>query len=387
MRTVGFAGDARCKGGNAPASQAMIDLRSAFAATYAEARAKFMQAAEAHALAIEHHVHPHAVGAEGEALSVDVARSGAADAPSLLVLLSGMHGVEGFCGSGCQVAMLRDDSVIAAIQQSGVAVLFCHAVNPYGFSHLRRANEDNVDLNRNFRDFGRALPPNAAYAEVHPFVVPPTWPPTPANAQAVGEYVARHGVPTLQAAVSAGQGEFADGLFYAGRAPAWSNTVLRDVLARHGAGRKALAWIDFHTGLGPWGHGEKIYSGPDEAAMVARARTWYGADVTTFYDGSSTSAALSGVSFHAALEACPHAEFTGIGLEYGTQSYSDVFQALRAEQWLANHPEAGEPVRLAIKRQMRAAFDDERDVWKAMVYGQARVAVLQALRAMTSITL
>ncbi len=42
-----------------------------------------------------------------------------------------------------------------------------HAVNPYGFSHLRRVNEDNVDLNRNFRDFAQPLPVNAAYAEVH----------------------------------------------------------------------------------------------------------------------------------------------------------------------------------------------------------------------------
>lgn len=364
----------------------MIDLTSAFAATYAEARAKFVGAAEGRALAVEPHVHPCAVGAEGEALSIDVALFGAADAPSLLVLLSGVHGIEGFCGSGCEVALLRDESVIAAIRQSGVAVLFCHAVNPYGFSHLRRANEDNIDLNRNFRDFDQALPRNDAYAEVHALVVPPTWPPAPENVRAIGDYVARYGVLKLQAAVSAGQCEFADGLFYAGRAPAWSNAVLRDVLVRHGAGRRQVAWIDLHTGLGPWGHGEKIYAGPDDAAMIARTQAFYGADVTSYYDGSSTSSTLTGVSFHAALDACPQARFTGIGLEFGTQPAGEVFEALRAEQWLANHPEAAEPLRLAIKRRMRAAFHDERDVWKAMVYGQARVAVLQALRALASVS-
>lgn len=360
----------------------MIDVRTAFAATYAEARDKFDAAARAIGVVVERAVHPRARGAEGEALSVDFALAGDAHARSLLVLLSGMHGVEGFCGSGCQVALMGDRAVVDAIRRSGAAVLFCHAVNPYGFSHLRRTNEDNIDLNRNFRDFSRPEPPNAAYAEVHPIVVPETWPPSAENTAALEGYVRRHGVLRLQEAVSAGQAEFADGLFYAGRAPAWSNATLREVLGRHGRGRERLGWIDFHTGLGPWGHGEKIYSGPDDQAMLARARAWFGRDVTTFYDGTSTSAELSGVSFHAALDACPDAEFTGIGLEYGTRSYLDVFQALRAEQWLANHPNAPEPLRKAIKRGMRDAFYDDSDAWKAMVYGQARVAVLQALRAL-----
>ena len=358
------------------------DIAGSFSATYAEARAKFLRAAEGCGFALERHVHSHATGAQGEALSIDIALGGAAHAPALLVVLSGMHGVEGFCGSGCQIALLQDASIEAAIAKSRAAVLFVHAVNPYGFSHLRRVNEDNIDLNRNFRDFSKPQPPNAAYAAIHSIVVPETWPPPATNNAAIGEYVAKHGVLALQAALSGGQSEFDDGLFYAGRAPAWSNVVLRDVLARHGADRAKLAWLDVHTGLGPWGHGEKIYCGPDETPMIARARAWFGADVTSFYDGSSTSAKLTGVSFQAALEACPRAEFTGIGLEFGTQSDEDVFQALRAEQWLANHPQTGEPRRQMIKRQMRAAFDDERDVWRAMVYGQARVAVLQALGAL-----
>ena len=362
----------------------MPDVPAAFAATYAEARGKFLQAAGARGLAVESHVHRGAAGAQGEPLALDVVLAGERDSSSLLVLLSGMHGVEGFCGSGCQVALLQDESIAAAIARERVAVLYCHAINPFGFSHGRRVNEDNVDLNRNFRDFSRPPAPNADYAAVHAMVLPQQWPPPQANTAQILEYVARHGVLALQAAVSRGQSEFPDGLFYAGRRPAWSNTVLRDVLARYGARCARLGWIDIHTGLGPFGHGEKIHSGPDDPAMIARNRAWYGDDVTSFYDGSSSSAQLTGVSFHAALESCPHAEFTGIGLEFGTRSYQEVFQALRAEQWLANHPALGEALRPAIGRQMRAAFHDESDAWKGMVYGQARVAVLQAMRALTT---
>ena len=177
----------------------VIDVPSAFAASYAEARAKFRQAALARGLASTPRVHSHAAGAQGEELAVDVALLGDSDARSMLVLLSGVHGIEGFCGSGCQVALLQDETVLDAVRQSGAAVLFCHAVNPYGFSHLRRTNEDNIDVNRNFRDFSAPFMANAAYASLHSIIVPPTWPPTPGNAAVIGDYVVRYGAAQLQA--------------------------------------------------------------------------------------------------------------------------------------------------------------------------------------------
>lgn len=358
------------------------ELIASFSSTYAEARDKFHQAAQARGLAVRRYVHPTVAGAEGEELSADVALLGDPHARSLLVVLSGMHGVEGFCGSGCQVALLRDDTVFQAIERNSVAVLLYHAVNPYGFSHVRRTNEDNIDLNRNFRDFSKPQPPSAGYAEVHSIVVPPAWPPDAANTAALLACVAKHGESRLQAMVSSGQCDFPDGLFYGGRAPAWSNTMLRNALREYGENRERLGWIDIHTGLGPWGRGEKIHSGPDDKAMIARARAWFGNDVTSFYDGSSTSAEVTGVSFHAPLDACPHAQYTGIGLEFGTQPFNDVFQALRADQWLVNHPSEGAALRPAIARAMRGAFYDDSDVWKGMVHGQARMAVLQAVHAL-----
>ena len=90
------------------------------------------------------------------------------------MLTSGTHGIEGYCGSGCQVGLLRDHAFLEAVRLARIAVLFVHAVNPHGFSHGRRVNEDNVDLNRNFRDFGKPLPQSPDYAEVHPLLLPDT---------------------------------------------------------------------------------------------------------------------------------------------------------------------------------------------------------------------
>ncbi len=53
--------------------------------------------------------------------------------------------------------------------------------------------------------------------------------------------------------------------------------MLRDVLRDAcGAARSASGWIDFHTGLGPRGHGEKIYAGRDDAADIARTKALVG---------------------------------------------------------------------------------------------------------------
>jgi predicted deacylase len=359
-----------------------VDPAAHFAGDYGEARAKFLAAAARREIAVESHVHPQARGPSGEPLAVDVAVLGNRDAPAALMITSGAHGAEGFCGSGCQVALLADDAFVATARQRGVAVVMVHALNPYGFAHITRTTEDNVDLNRNFRDFAQPLA-NPEYAAVHEFIVPATWPPSQENEARLFEYVARRGAPAMQAVITRGQSERADGLFYAGKQPTWSHAVLRDILRRQGA-RSRLAWIDLHTGLGPLGHGEKIFAGLDNAADLARVRAFWGADVTSIWDGSSTSAKLEGMLFVAAIEECPATEYTGIALEFGTLSFLDVLTALRARQWLANHPDAEAVQRERILRLARDAFYVDTPAWKAMAFAQTRVAALQALAALGS---
>ena len=177
----------------------MTNVADAFARTYAEAREKFLGAAKARGLELETHVLTGRDGAEGETLASDVARLGPRGAERVVIVTSGTHGVEGFCGSGCQVHLLRDDLTIATAEKSGVAVLFYHAVNPYGFSHVRRVNEDNVDLNRNCIDFSASLPENLGYDALAAALVPPTWDPDTqqATASVLLEYATEHGFDGL----------------------------------------------------------------------------------------------------------------------------------------------------------------------------------------------
>jgi hypothetical protein len=350
---------------------------SFFAQSYAEARAGFLAAAEVADLPVQSHLHP-LLGRDGEALAMDVVRDGPADADAVLLITSACHGVEGYCGSGVQRALLADTELRLQAHAAGVATLYLHALNPWGFSWWRRTTHDNVDLNRNFLDFHTPLAPNPVYDELASAIVPGHWPSPQADAQ-LRAYAAAHGFKALQAAISSGQHDHPQGLFFGGRAPTWSQQTLRQVLQAHGRRCTRLGWIDLHTGLGPSGHGEKIFAGRDDAAALARARAWWGAEVTSIYDGTSASARLSGLMWLAAEQECPQASYTGIALEYGTVPFDEVIQALRADQWLENHPEVGGAQRSAIKQRLRDVFYTDNDGWKSQIVEQARRAAKQAL--------
>ena len=353
-----------------------------FAQTYAEARGKFLAAAEAARLDVQSHPHP-MLGQDGETLALDVVRDGPTQAAAVLLLSSACHGVEGFCGSGVQVALLADASLRAAARAGGVALLYVHALNPYGFSWWRRTTHENVDLNRNFQDFSQPLPRNTAYDEIAHLLLPTHWPPSPEVNQAVADYIAQHGQPAWQQAATAGQYHHPEGLFYGGHNPTWSQQTLRQVLREHGQSCERLGWIDIHTGLGPSGVGERILACRDDAAALARARAWWGGPdrrgVTSIDDGSSSSAPLTGLMWSAAYQECPQAEYTGIALEYGTLRIEQMLDALRADQWIENHPEAPPAQIAAVKRQTRDAFYTDTPGWKRQVLEQAGEAVRQAV--------
>ncbi|HMS26805.1 MAG TPA: M14 family metallopeptidase [Burkholderiaceae bacterium] len=377
----------------------MIEVGTAFSGTYAEARIKFLEAAAIASLQINSFNHP-LPGKDGETLAMDTAlqlpASGKAS-DKLLILSSACHGVEGYCGSGVQVYALHDAEWLAHARAHDVTVLYIHALNPYGFSHIRRTTHENVDLNRNFHDFSKPLPVNTAYREVADMLMPDHWPPNADNMAQLQAYIAKHGEFAFQAAVSGGQHEYPKGLFYGGIAPTWSNVTLRNVLNQHATGVKKVGWIDLHTGLGPSGLGERIFAGKDDAAALERTRRWwagaqkadgtYETPITSFYDGTSTSAKLTGLMWSAAEDAFPNAQCTAIAMEYGTVPPLQVNMAMRAENWLhhnPSHPDATPVMARKIKQDMLDAFFTNTDTWKTQIVTQARQSLFQAVAGLNS---
>lgn len=356
----------------------MISVKAAFSHSYASARKRFFDAAQANGLEVESHKH-RMPGRDQETLAMDVVLDGPPDADRLLILSSGVHGVEGFCGSGVQVFALHDEEFHARARERGVAVLYIHAVNPYGFSYIRRVTHENVDLNRNFCDFSQALPINVGYRALHPLLLPKSWPPTLGNKAKIAWLLLSQGKRAVQAAVSAGQYEFSDGLFFGGTEPTWSNQTLRTVVRKYAAQARHIAWIDIHTGLGPSGKGERILSARDDRQGLADAKNLWGDNVTSFFQDSSVSASVNGAMLETIRYECAQADFNAITIEYGTCPLKEVLQAMRAEQWLQKNPRTSARKAQAIKRQMLDAFFIDADAWKEQVVAQAREALLQSV--------
>jgi predicted deacylase len=356
-------------------------VNACFAPTYDKARDIFRDAAAKLGARAVVRVNSNAEGPDGEQLTTDIARFGDPRAGRVLFVTSATHGAEGFCGSGAQVALMRSGFVDAL--PSSTALVLVHAINPYGFAHLSRTTEENVDLNRNFIDFN-APPHNDAYDEVHSFLLPDDWDGKArwAAEEAMAHYIAEKGMWAFQCAVSGGQYSHPDGLFYGGAAPSWSHQVFKELIGEHAGAASHVALIDFHTGLGPYGYGEPITTGTSEEKE--RARRWYGDEVTDPAAGSSTSAPLQGVLSDAFQDVVPSARLASIGLEYGTVPVPDALAALRADNWLRWRGERDSGLGRTIKRRMRDTFYCDFDDWRGMVVARALAMADKAVAGLTA---
>lgn len=346
-----------------------------FSADYFEAREKFLDACANRPGRLVRFEHPQRFDAD-RSLTTDVFWIGPEQANKVLVVISATHGVEGFCGSAAQANWLRNGT----IQDDDTAMLFIHALNPFGFAFLRRVNEDNVDLNRNFIDF-HAIPINRGYRELADVLLPDDWSDesTEFAHRKIDAYRQRHGQRKTEEAISGGQYEYPDGMFYGGAKPSWSREVIETILHDFTiAERRRVAVVDIHTGLGPYGYGEAISDHPAGSKGAVWAKRWFGDSVTEPALGTSTSVPKFGLldyAWHRALadRGCY------ITLEFGTYSLDAMFELLREENydWHRN------PDRTAgsnpVRRKIRDYFYPDKQDWKEMVLFRTEQVLRQAL--------
>lgn len=356
-----------------------------FAHDYAEARRKFLEAATAAGGRLRAFHHPDQAGPDGGPLCVDVAEIGPDKPDEVLLVVSGTHGIEGFCGSACQISLLADDGpVISAGPATGF--VFVHALNPFGFAYQRRVDDGNVDVNRNFVEHGGPAS-NPDYDMLHEFLLTDEWNRTTPR-RLLGSWqdlVGQVGRRAVQQAVTGGQYRHPDGLFYGGTRPVWSNDTLRRIARESLAGASRVGYIDLHTGLGEWGQGEPIFRGGRDPLALQRARTWYGEALTVSEQGTSSSTLIYGNTAQAVADAVDHngGQLTAITLEFGTLSAEEVLLALCADNWLHNRFDARQALASDLKGLVREAFSPSDPAWRTAVTVRAREVVDQALRGLT----
>lgn len=356
-----------------------FDLAACFSHDYAEARARFLAAAKDAGGSVREYGNP-LTGPGGEALATDAAWFGPASADKVLVLQSATHGVEGFTGSGAILDWLHVGCQRHLPEDT--AALLIHAINPHGFAWLRRVTEEGVDLNRNFVDFGEPLPENPGHDELADALVPRalTGPAFEAAEAKIAAWREKHGDKAFMIARSGGQYKHAHSMFFGGFGPTWARRTLEAIIADYDLpARRAVAIIDYHTGLGPFGYGEPICSHREGTAALARTRRWYGRSVTEPLAGTSSSVPKAGLN-EWGWEAALGERATFIALEYGTFPPEPGRLALREDHWLHAYSNVDwtAPETQRIKRQIREHFYPDSDDWREMVLFRSRQIVRQA---------
>lgn len=175
----------------------------------------------------------------------------------LLILSSGIHGIEGYVGSAVQQMLMEEFINQEMVSETGV--LFIHALNPYGFKNTRRVTENNIDLNRNCDvDSSLFSTENRGYSQLYSMLNPSG----KANAGSLLnqffmlvalEKLATESMKTLRQAILQGQYKYAEGLYFGGKRSESQVTSIAPLLIKYARDYEKILNIDLHTGYGELG--------------------------------------------------------------------------------------------------------------------------------------
>jgi hypothetical protein len=292
--------------------------------------------------------------------------------------------LEGFCGSAVIQHWLTETQ---AQLPSDQAALIVHAANPWGYSYLSRTNENNVDLNRNWFEFGKEdRPSNRIYESLHPALCPAEWTPSTIAAGRAALDVANdtYGVEAVTDALARGQYEIADGLFYGGRELEWSNQTLASILARHLSPNCILTAIDLHTGLGPYGKPFFLCYHSPASQAYERVVSAFGESVPkaneTYTGGRMPD--FKGLWIDAIGRFGRYRSYCGLVVEFGTRRndpHDQVKDSLRLDRWL----KFGQPHSAVEKASLQAGmlndYCPDTDEWKRSVLSYSNELIEQGI--------
>jgi hypothetical protein len=354
-----------------------------FSENYYDARKLLRATAKTSGFDVTSHTHPIS-GPNNEALSTDIIFIGEPDTENLIVLISGTHGVETLCGSACQSAFLATGEW--QCMPANTSVLVIHALNCWGAAHLRRNNEDNVDLARNFLDFNEPIPKNVKYEKLRAAIDCKEFrgPERDYANRMHAEFLSTHSINDYVDALMGGQYQYAEGFAYGGHEAVWSNRLLKDVLTPFSATAKQIRVVEYHSGLGPYGYGSAVTMQTGED--LERVRSIYGRWVDAPNDKSDQTAErfhqVSGHPTDGISSVFPDATLSAIVLEFGTYPPLESLQALLDDHWLTHYGDVQSSTGIEIKNKILEFHYPADSDWRYAVANRSSQVIKQTFRGL-----
>ena len=308
--------------------------KDAFFDSYDDVRA-YLQQLTSH-LGVE--IYSHAVDASDD-LYIDSFYLPAEEQTNLIVLTTGVHGMEGYIGTTMLDVFFTE--IYPTLDRANTGVLVVANVNPYGMKYYRRYNENNVDLNRNFiLDWDSFdLSSNKEYPKVDTFLGP-TGKIRNAFWHEVGFYLSlgktaiTEGADTVSDALLTGQYEYPQGVYYGGTGDEASTVYLKDVFSQClDSAYENIVHIDLHSGYGPR-YNMVIFNSVFETMTEAQSREAFGYDYIIAHDSESfyaTTGDTTDFFYRLAQQKQAEAELFSTCFEFGTigDAFFDTILSLK----------------------------------------------------------
>lgn len=293
----------------------MGDVQERFSRDYGEARDRFRAATAGL---------PHGALEVVDGLTMDWAWAGDPAADRCLVFSSGLHGIEGFVGSAAQLEMLS--------RPIDEPTLYLHALNPWGMANLRRVNESNVDLNRNFLPPGQAYAgANDDYARIDGLLNSAGPPVADLFLARVGLAALRFGYGRLKNALMSGQHDFPRGLQYAGAKLEDGPRALLGFLDAALAGKSRVVHVDLHAGRGAFGTWTPLLDGGARAEQASRARAAFGDRLAAWNADDPLAYVIKGGLTAELQRRYASCRYDALTVEFGTYGDLKLLAAFRDE--------------------------------------------------------
>jgi hypothetical protein len=299
---------------------------------------------------------------------------------NLLVISCGTHGVEGYAGSAIQRMIMEKYITPENLENTGV--LLIHAMNPYGFSRIRRVTENNVDMNRNCDATADLFNnKNEGYTKLYKFI-------NPDKRASLGSFqnrlfverailkIVKATMPVLRQAVLQGQYQYPEGLYYGGKEFEHQVIALKPNLIRYASGYNRIIHIDLHTGYGARG---KMHLFPNPAlnknVKEGTEKLFEGYQID--WGDSKNFYTITGDFSNLIGKMLPEKLVIPMTLEYGTMDSQKTMGSLRSIQNMIlenqgfHHGYKNERSERKIKGWLQEMYAPSSPVWRTMVMEQS----------------
>ncbi|MCB0366303.1 MAG: DUF2817 domain-containing protein [Bdellovibrionaceae bacterium] len=337
-----------------------------FSTNYGDARRSFVDFCLKRGGIVQSFLNPNAKGPTGEDLFTDLVRFGPIHPKKALFCISGTHGLECPAGRTAFINWLDQFDFKSLAPDTGL--YFVHAINPYGFAHLSRTTENNVDLNRNFREFSGPLPKNPIYDDLRPLLCPDGLDELKMEVMTAKLEDKAKDI-TWQVLVDGFmKGQYKDpvGVMYGGHHREWSAETLETIVKKELGRCEDVLYIDWHTGLGEYGYDfyvclhevdsprYQLVNNLLDGKLEQTAKGFIGGQIPRY----------EGLLLAQLDRWLAHCRRMGFVIEMGTKDNKSISNALMLDAWLRRNPNSDDETKRNIKAQLLEFFYPNDPPWQ-----------------------